>query len=79
MHPAGLALLDGVKESLSLEDGQMRASFDVFENKGNSAGPTVFIVLDRLRRMGDMRETIVACSFGPGLCAEMTALIPYRG
>ena len=79
MHPAGVALLDEVKESLNLEDGQMRASFDVFENKGNSGGPTVLIVLDRLRKMGDMRERIVACSFGPGVCAEMTALILHRG
>ncbi|KAF5569197.1 chalcone synthase B [Fusarium pseudoanthophilum] len=79
MHPAGLAVLDEVKESLNLQDGQMRASFDVFENKGNSAGPTVLIVLDRLRKMGGMREHIVAYSFGPGVCAEMTALNPFRG
>ncbi|KAM0207920.1 hypothetical protein ACHAQD_011831 [Fusarium lateritium] len=79
MHPAGLAVLDGVQQNLNLQDGQMRASFDVFENKGNSAGPTVLIVLDSLRKMGDMRENIVACSFGPGVCAEMTALIPYKG
>lgn len=79
VHPAGLAVLDQVKENLNLQDGQMRASFNVFENKGNSAGPTVLIVLDRLRKMGELRDNIVACSFGPGICVEMVALVPYRG
>ena len=36
MHPAGLAVLDEVKETL-LQDEKMRASLDVVKNKGNSA------------------------------------------
>lgn len=76
MHPAGLAVLDKVKENLQLDDEQMKASFDVLESKGNSAVPTVLIVLDRLRNMENVRQYVVACSFGPGVCAEMLALRP---
>jgi type III polyketide synthase len=78
VHPAGLAVLDDVKENLKLHNGQMRASFDVFENKGNSSGPTVLIVLDRLRKMEGLRENIAACSFGPGVCTEMIALRSHK-
>ncbi|KAK0611429.1 thiolase-like protein [Immersiella caudata] len=74
VHPAGLAVLDKVKENMALHDGQMRACFDVFEGKGSSASPTVLIVLDRLRKMGKPKENIVATSFGPGICVEMLAL-----
>ena len=79
LHPAGLAVLDKVSENLKLEDGQLRASFDVYESKGNSSCPTVLIVLDRLRRMGEGRDNVVACSFGPGLCIEMIAMKRFRG
>jgi fungal type III polyketide synthase len=74
VHPAGLAVLDKVKENMALHDGQMRACFDVFGGKGSSASPTVLIVLDRLRKMGKPKENIVAASFGPGICVEMLAL-----
>ncbi|PGH15530.1 hypothetical protein AJ79_02312 [Helicocarpus griseus UAMH5409] len=74
LHPAGLAVLEKVRENLKLEDGQMRASFDVYENKGNSSGPTVLIVLDRLRKMGEGRDNVIACAFGPGVCLEMVSM-----
>lgn len=74
LHPAGLAVLDKVMENMKLNDGQLRASFDVYESKGNSSCPTVLIVLDRLRKMGGGKDNVVACSFGPGLCIEMIAM-----
>lgn len=79
LHPAGLAVLDKVRESMELGDGQLRASFDVYESKGNSSCPTVLIVLDRLRRIGEGRDNVVACSFGPGLCIEMIAMKRLQG
>ena len=78
LHPAGLAVLDKIKENLKLDNGQLRASFDVYERKGNSSCPTVLIVLDRLRRMGNGRDNIVTCSFGPGLCFEMIAMKRFQ-
>ena len=78
-HPAGLAVLDKVQENLKLDNGQLRASFDVYESKGNSSCPTVLIILDNLRRMGEGRDNIVACSFGPGLCIEMIAMKRFQG
>lgn len=79
VHPAGIAVLDKVRELLKLEQNQMRVSFDVLESKGNSASPTVLIVLDKLRvnaggPLKTKRQNVVACSFGPGVCTEMLAL-----
>ena len=79
LHPAGLAVLDKVKENLKLDNGQLRAAFDVYEGKGNSSCPTVLIVLDRLRKMGKGRDDVLACSFGPGLCIEMIAMKRFQG
>lgn len=74
VHPGGLAILKKVKENLNLNAGQMQASFDVYEAKGNSSSPTVLIVLDRFRKSDQGRENVAAVSFGPGMCIEMTAM-----
>ena len=74
LHPGGIAILNGIQKELKLEREQLRAAFDVYENHGNSSSPTVLIVLDRLRRMKSGKKHVVACSFGPGIIAEMAML-----
>ncbi len=59
---------------MGLHEGQLRASFDVYKNHGNSSSPTVLIVLDQLRKMGEGRDEVMACSFGPGMTIEMAML-----
>jgi type III polyketide synthase len=71
IHPGGASILQGAKEALHLTDDHIRASLDVYQHCGNSSSPTVLIVLDKLRRMGEGRENVVATSFGPGLTIEM--------
>lgn len=71
IHPGGATILQGAKQALQLTDEHIRASLNVYHNYGNSSSPTVLIVLDKLRRMGEGRENIVATSFGPGLTVEM--------
>lgn len=71
VHPGGLAILKGAQQVLNLADDHIRASLDVYTRFGNSSSPTVLIVLDRLRRMGNGRDNVVATSFGPGLMIEM--------
>ena len=74
LHPGSIAIINGVRRKFGLHEEQLRASFDVYKNHGVSSSPTVLMVLDRLRKMGEGRENVVACSFGPGMTVEMAML-----
>jgi predicted naringenin-chalcone synthase len=56
LHPGGAAILQGAKQALHLTDDHIRASLDVYKHFGNSSSPTVLVVLDKLRRMGEGRD-----------------------
>lgn len=71
IHPGGTAILQGAQQTLHLTDDHIRASLDIYSTYGNSSSPTVLIVLDQLRRMGQGRDNVVAASFGPGISIEM--------
>lgn len=74
LHPGSIAVLNGVQQSFGLHEEQLRASFDVYKKHGVSSSSTVLMVLDRLRKMGEGRENVVAYSFGPGMTMEMAML-----
>jgi type III polyketide synthase len=74
LHPGGAAILQGAKQALHITDDHIRASLDVYQHYGNSSSPTILIVLDKLGRMGEGRDNVVATSFGPGLMIEMCML-----
>jgi predicted naringenin-chalcone synthase len=74
LHPGGTAIIEGVKSSMCLSEDHLRATGEIYRTRGNSSSPTVLIVLDMLRSMGDGREHVVAASFGPGLSIEMAML-----
>lgn len=74
LHPGGSAILEGAQKGMQLSDDQLRASHAIYKSRGNSSSPTVLIVLDRLRKMGEGRDNIVATAFGPGLAIEMSML-----
>lgn len=67
LHPGGTAIIEGAQETMNLSDDQLRATKEIYKTRGNSSSPTVLIVLDKLRRMGEGRDNVVAASFGPGL------------
>ncbi|KZM26501.1 transferase [Ascochyta rabiei] len=71
MHPGGVTILQGAQQAMSLTNDHIRASLDIYRNFGNSSSPTVLIVLDKLRKMGQGRNDVIATSFGPGLMIEM--------
>lgn len=71
VHPGGAAILQGAQQALHLTDDHIRASLDIYGAYGNSSSPTVLIVLDQLRKMGQGRDDVVATSFGPGMMIEM--------
>ncbi|GJN86267.1 type III polyketide synthase [Purpureocillium lilacinum] len=82
LHPGGPAILANAERALSLTRQHLRASYDVYVNRGNSGSATIYSVLDRLRCMDadtssdneGRREYIVACAFGPGVAVEMCIL-----
>ncbi|KAI4214643.1 MAG: hypothetical protein LQ351_002716 [Letrouitia transgressa] len=78
LHPGGIAILNGVEQKFELKEEQLRASYDVYKNHGNSSSPTVLVVLDQLRKMGAGRDDVMACSFGPGMTVEMCMMRRVR-
>ncbi|KAL8678383.1 MAG: hypothetical protein Q9186_005251 [Xanthomendoza sp. 1 TL-2023] len=68
------ANLDGVQQKFELHEGQLKASFDVYKNHGYTSSPMVLTILDNLRKSGEGREHLVACSTGPGVTVEMVML-----
>lgn len=74
LHPGGKAILHAARTELGITEGHLRASLDIYKTYGNSSSPTVLIVLDRLRKMGQGRKDVAACSFGPGLVIQMAVL-----
>ena len=73
LHPGGLSILNGVKEVAKLSDDQVKASYEVYRNKGNTSSVAVLAVLDTMRG-AEGREDVLACSFGPGVMVEMARL-----
>ncbi|PSR73495.1 hypothetical protein PHLCEN_2v10787 [Hermanssonia centrifuga] len=78
LHPGGAKVLTSVQKLLGLTPHHLRASYDVYKNHGNSSGATIFSVLNRLRDMGEGREHVVGCAFGPGVAIEMCVLRRHR-
>lgn len=74
LHPGGEAIIQGAKDEMELTDEHLRASKQIYRTRGNSSSPTVLIVLDLLRSLGQGRDHVVATSFGPGLVIEMAML-----
>ncbi|KAL8750813.1 MAG: hypothetical protein Q9199_006832 [Rusavskia elegans] len=64
----------GVQQCFGLHEEQLRATFDVYKTHGSSSSPTVLVMLDKLRKMGEGREHVVACNSGPGITLEMAVL-----
>ncbi|CAD0051407.1 unnamed protein product [Aureobasidium pullulans] len=71
LHPGGQLIIEKVKQALYLSDNQLRATYDTYKTQGNSSGPSVLIVMDKLRSENSEKDFVVATAFGPGLAVEM--------
>ncbi|KAH7029243.1 chalcone and stilbene synthase domain-containing protein [Microdochium trichocladiopsis] len=86
IHPGGAKILVGAQKALSLSPEHMRASYDIYQNHGNSSSATIFSILDRHRHAdmdqitpdGRVREHVVSCAFGPGITIE-TCILKRHG
>jgi predicted naringenin-chalcone synthase len=69
VHPGGPRILDAVRDSLGLAEGDLTPSREVLACCGNMSSPTLLFILDRLLERGAARPC-VALAFGPGLVVE---------
>ncbi|KAF8129122.1 thiolase-like protein [Mycena galopus ATCC 62051] len=73
IHTGGTAFLNSAKIAMGIENEHLKASFEVYENHGNTSSSSVFCVLDMSRRI-QHREWAVSLGFGPGLVGEAVLL-----
>ena len=66
--------MTGVEQAMNVTVDHLRASYEIYVNCGNSSSASIMAVMDQLRNMGDGRENVVACAFGPGISLEMMML-----
>ncbi len=79
IHPGGVRIVEAVKESLNLNDGNVEDSMHILKHYGNMSSPTILFILHRILQKirGDEHtgsKSIFACAFGPGLTVEMIQL-----
>ncbi|KAF3200926.1 hypothetical protein TWF679_000551 [Orbilia oligospora] len=67
LHPGGSLILTSIESTMSLTPSQLRASFEVYTNYGNSSSATVFSVMDRLRSDGEAGIGGEGKEYGPGV------------
>ncbi|KAJ7505745.1 type Iii polyketide Synthase [Mycena galericulata] len=69
VHPGGAAILSAIQDVMHIDREHTRASWDVYENHGNTSSVSVLSVLNTLRQEPG-REWVVSAAFGPGVAAE---------
>ncbi|KAJ7243762.1 type Iii polyketide Synthase [Mycena rebaudengoi] len=73
VHTGGTAILRTVEHAMGIEKEHTRASWEVYQNHGNTSSSSVLCVLDTSRRIQE-REWCISVGFGPGLCGEALLL-----
>lgn len=79
IHPGGVRIVQAVKESLNLNDGNVEDSKNVLQEYGNMSSPTILFILNRIfKKIKKAKhfesKKIFSCAFGPGLSIEMISL-----
>ncbi|KAJ6460660.1 type Iii polyketide Synthase [Mycena vitilis] len=69
VHPGGAAILSAIQTEMLLNKEHMKASWEVYENHGNTSSASVLSVLDTVRREQG-GEWVMSVAFGPGVAAE---------
>ena len=76
VHPGGWRIVEALARALGLSDTNIASSLDVLRMYGNMSSATIFFVIDRLLRGGEVQWPMVALGFGPGLTIEGAVLLP---
>jgi alkylresorcinol/alkylpyrone synthase len=72
-HPGGAKVIVALEQALSLGQGSLDREREVLMDHGNMSAPTALFVLDRVRRAG-MPRTSVVTALGPGFTASTVTL-----
>lgn len=72
-HPGGVKVIEAIEASLPIGDGALDAEREVLAEYGNMSAPTVLYVLDRVRRSGLPRRSVVT-ALGPGFTSSAVVL-----
>ncbi|MFC3070133.1 type III polyketide synthase [Phenylobacterium soli] len=73
-HPGGVKVIEALEASLDLGQGALDAEREVLADHGNMSAPTVLFVLDRARRRGLPRRSVLT-ALGPGFTASTVTLL----
>jgi predicted naringenin-chalcone synthase len=73
VHPGGPRILTAFCQATGIYGSRLKVSFDILAEYGNMSSPTVFFIIDRMRRQ-DAPRPIVALGFGPGMAIESALL-----
>ncbi len=72
-HPGGAKVIVALEQALSIGQGSLDHEREVLIDHGNMSAPTALFVLDRVRRAG-MPRTSVVTALGPGFTASTVTL-----
>jgi hypothetical protein len=74
IHPGGSLIIAKVEKQLGLvSEDHTRASWHVYQNKGNTSSVSIGAVVEQSRKV-QSREGCIAVAFGPGVTVEMCLL-----
>ena len=74
LHPGGSTIITGVQKAMNITEENLRASYEIYMNYGNSSSATIMAVMSHLRHLPGGKDNVVACAFGPGISLEMMVL-----
>lgn len=74
IHPGGKKILEAVHKTLSFQNGELNASYDILKNYGNMSSPSILFILKKISASllynHNKKENIFCAAFGPGLTME---------
>jgi predicted naringenin-chalcone synthase len=74
IHPGGKKILEAIHKTLSLQNGELQASYDILQQYGNMSSATILFVLKKmmpsLLHNHNQKEHVFGAAFGPGLTME---------
>jgi alkylresorcinol/alkylpyrone synthase len=73
-HPGGIKVIEALESSLDLGQGALDHEREVLAAHGNMSAPTVLYVLDRARRAGLPKRSVLT-ALGPGFTASTVTLM----
>jgi alkylresorcinol/alkylpyrone synthase len=72
-HPGGMKVIEAIEGAFGMGQGALDIEREVLADHGNMSSPTVLFVLDRARRAGLPKRSVVT-AMGPGFTTSAVTL-----